>query len=350
MYSRAADVSRQLAQNVEAVCRHYLSAGRRNGDYWVVGDVRNTPGRSLFVRLKGPDIGEGAAGHWTDASTQEHGDLLDLIALNRGSTIIEAMDEARTFLALPKEAPHDTFQSKRSCSSEIAKRLFRSGTPLTGSHAEAYLLARGITVSREWIALRFHHAVYYRDETEGAPRTFPAMLAAITDGAGRITGVHRTWLDHDRRAKANVATPRRALGALAGHGVRFGRSNGILAAGEGIETTLSLVMALPQLPVVAALSATHLGMLVLPPETKRLYVAVDNDPAGHTALDQLRRRAEGIDIRPLMPEADDFNTDLCVHGVAWLREHLVAQLVAGDVEWLEPRGIERCYQTERGNR
>ena len=66
------------------MCCRYLSNGRRRGRYWVVGDVANTPGRSLFVRLTGPDSGKGAAGKWTDAATGQHGDLLDLIALNRG--------------------------------------------------------------------------------------------------------------------------------------------------------------------------------------------------------------------------------------------------------------------------
>ncbi|MFG1379632.1 DNA primase, partial [Xanthobacter autotrophicus ATCC 700551] len=54
----AHDLSRRLAGRAEAVCRHYLSNGCREGRYWLVGDVRNTPGRSLFVRLqaskKGP--------------------------------------------------------------------------------------------------------------------------------------------------------------------------------------------------------------------------------------------------------------------------------------------------------
>ena len=43
----------------------------------MVGDVNNTPGRSMFVRLSGPESGKGAAGKWTDAATGEHGDLLD---------------------------------------------------------------------------------------------------------------------------------------------------------------------------------------------------------------------------------------------------------------------------------
>ena len=78
--SPAADLAHRLARNAEAVCRHYLSNGRRQGRYWLVGDVANTPGRSLYVRLSGPDSGKGAAGKWTDAATGEHGDLLDLIA------------------------------------------------------------------------------------------------------------------------------------------------------------------------------------------------------------------------------------------------------------------------------
>jgi hypothetical protein len=32
----------------------------------MVGDVKNTPGRSMFVRLSGPESGKGAAGKWID--------------------------------------------------------------------------------------------------------------------------------------------------------------------------------------------------------------------------------------------------------------------------------------------
>ena len=63
----AADLAQRLGQQAEAVCRTYLSNGRRQGNYWQVGDVRNTAGRSMFVRLTGPISGKGAAGKW-----QEH--------------------------------------------------------------------------------------------------------------------------------------------------------------------------------------------------------------------------------------------------------------------------------------
>jgi hypothetical protein len=71
MSSEAADLAHRLARDAEAVCRYYLSNGRRQGRYWLVGDVANTPGRSLFVRLKGPDSGKGAAGKWTEYVARE---------------------------------------------------------------------------------------------------------------------------------------------------------------------------------------------------------------------------------------------------------------------------------------
>jgi hypothetical protein len=60
----ASDLARRLAREAEAVCRHYLSNGRREGRYWLVGDVHNSPGRSMFVRLQ--DSSKGPAGKWTE--------------------------------------------------------------------------------------------------------------------------------------------------------------------------------------------------------------------------------------------------------------------------------------------
>ena len=125
MINLAADLARRLAREAEAVCRHYLANGRRQGRHWIVGDVFNTPGRSLYVRLHGPQFGSGAAGKWTDAATGQHGDLLDLIGLNRGLiSVREIMDEARLFLALP---PPSAPSWRRSTTSTSAKKR-RSGS------------------------------------------------------------------------------------------------------------------------------------------------------------------------------------------------------------------------------
>jgi hypothetical protein len=334
MEGQAAELSRRLAQHVEAVCHYYLSNGRRAGQYWIAGDVRNTPGRSLFVRLRGPEAGPGAAGKWSDAATGEHGDLLDLIRLNRNlPRLIEAFDEARAFLALPNPAPPSApLPPVPSKSPEAARRLFRASRPIAGTLAEAYLRTRGIAGPLDWPALRFHPSAYYR-EAEGAPlQTWPALLAAVTDPDGAITAVQRTWLDPHRPAKAPLADPRRAMGNLLGNGVHFGTAADILAAGEGIETMLALKDALPLLPMIAGLSANHLAALDLPPALRRLYVARDNDAAGLHAAQRLRERATGtgIDVRELVPVHDDFNLDLSHLGLAGMLAHAASQLDPAD--------------------
>src|SRR6201985_476576 len=97
----------RLARAAEAVCRHYLSNGKREGRYWLVGDVRNARGRSMFVRLQ--DSPKGPAGKWTDGATGEHGDLLDIIRESLGlRDFREVAEEARRFLQLPRTMPEHT--------------------------------------------------------------------------------------------------------------------------------------------------------------------------------------------------------------------------------------------------
>ena len=108
----ASDLARRLAREAEAVCRHYLSNGRREGRYWLVGDVHNSPGRSMFVRLQ--DSPKGPAGKWTDAATSEHGDLLDVIRESIGlRDFREVAQEARRFLNLPRAEPQSVLKSMR---------------------------------------------------------------------------------------------------------------------------------------------------------------------------------------------------------------------------------------------
>ena len=90
------------------------------------------------------------------------------------------------------------------------------------------------------------------------------MIAAVTDLGGAITGAHRTWLDPSGADKAPIDTPRRAIGHLLGYAVRFGAAGEIMAAGEGIETMLSLRCVLPTMPMAAALSAAHLAAIQFP--------------------------------------------------------------------------------------
>ena len=339
-----ADLTEALARNAEAVCRHYLPEGQRQGRYWMVGDVRGTPGQSMFVRLKGPNNGKGAAGKWTDAATGEHGDLLDIIRENCGlADFKDVTAEARRFLSLPHSEPTNDPQLRAASaptgSPEAARRLFAMSKPIAGTLAETYLRKRGITNLRETRSLRFHPNCYYRPDRHSETETWPALIAAVTDLDGTVTGAHRTWLHPEgfsetMLGKAPIDTPRRAMGNLLGHAVRFGVARDVMAAGEGIETMLSLRMILPGMPMAAALSAAHLAAILFPATLRRLYIARDNDPAGDGAMKTLIDRARESDIEAitLSPQLGDFNEDLRRLGSGALQGAIRIHIVPEDVD------------------
>ena len=123
------------------------------------------------------------------------------------------------------------------------------------------------------------------------------------------------------------------MGDLLGHAVRFGVAGEVMAGGEGIETMLSLRMALPNMPMVAALSAAHLSAILFSDMLRRLYIARDDDPAGDGAMTTLIERAsdDGIEAIVLSPRLGDFNEDLRMLGSDALRADLRAQLASRDV-------------------
>jgi hypothetical protein len=342
MSLKTEDLLRHLSQNAESVCRHYLPAGRREGSYWMVGDLENNPGRSLFVRLTGPTSGAGASGKWTDSATGEHGDLLDIIRERTGITRFpDLVAEARAHLGSPQpvvlEMPSPRKDKAPGGTPAAASRLFAASVPVTGTLAETYLTSRGIGHLGASSALRFHPKCWHRegDQTKPVPR--PAMIAAVTDGAGVLQGVHRTWLAPDGQGKADVATPRRAMGHLLGNAVRFSPCDQVLALGEGIETMLSVSQAAPGLPVWAALSSGHLGAVLLPEGLQRLYIAVDRDPAGQRAVERLSTRAAEVGVRVIVlePRLGDFNDDLRADGMEALRQHLAKQIEPEDLHRLK---------------
>lgn len=335
----ASDLAIRLGRQAEAVCREYLSSGRRSGNYWLVGDVQNSPGRSLYVRLK--DTAKGPAGKWTDGATGEHGDLLDVIREALGLIDFkDVAEEARRFLSLPHPEPATTGAPTGRTSSpapsgspEASRRLFAMSQPIGGTLAEIYLNGRAITSLSGVAALRYHGRCYYKPDAHSPTEIWPAIVASVTDLDGKQTGAHRTWLSPDGSGKAPVDSPRRAMGDLLGHGVRFGAAGEVLAAGEGIETVLSPRQVLPHMPMMAALSAAHLAAILFPLSLRRLYVLRDRDPAGDGARDSLVARATslGIEAISLSPKLEDFNDDLRWRGVDALRATLLEQVHPDDV-------------------
>ncbi|BAV52866.1 DNA primase (plasmid) [Mesorhizobium loti] len=349
MTGSASELARRLGEHAEAVCREYLSNGHRCGNYWMVGDVRNTGGRSMHVRLKA--VGGKAAGKWVDESSGEYGDLLDVIEQSCGLVDFrEVADEARRFLSMPLLPPqppplgtqHQPAAARGS--PDAARRLFGMSQPIAGTLAERYLSGRGILLTSRERALRFHPGCYYRDLVTGETQVLPALIAAVTNLDGQITGLQRTWLDPSGQGKAQLTDPRRSLGDLLGNGIWLGLQSGapvpVMAAGEGFETMASLRTVMPTLPVAAATSANHLAGLSFPAGCRRLYIAADADAAGRHGIERLSQRAgeSGILALVLRPQLGDFNDDLRHLGPAHLAAWLSDQLVPKDARLFLPPG------------
>ena len=331
----AADTAAALAARAEETCRRFLPNGRKQGRYWCVGDVHGATGRSLFVRLAPP----GAVGKFTDSSTGQHGDLLDLVRFGTGArSLREALAEAHRFLG---QAPSPAAERPETYDRTAAARnLWNRCGPIEGTHAHAYLAARGIGRCG-FPALRFHPALPHRSGS-GQWRRFPALVAAVSCDDGELHGIQRTWLDPHRPAKAAVSRPRKALGRIHGLAVRFGEPAraSTLLVGEGIETVLSLVTVLPDgalrrtVPsgtfAAAALSAGSLGTFIPPKHVTRLIVAQDRDEAGGRACRRLQLRCTRLGIASfvLLPAGNDFNDDLRALGPQPLA-HRLAPLVPG---------------------
>ena len=125
--------------------------------------------------------------------------------------------------------------------------------PISGTIVETYLRRRGITALHGTANLRFHPRCYYRPDPDSPTETWPAMIAAVTDLGGTITGAHRTWLDPSGQDKAPIDTPRRAMGYLLGNAVWVGMAKRGMELSSPAKFTLGLLFA-----------AIGFGLMIIP--------------------------------------------------------------------------------------
>ena len=125
------------------------------------------------------------------------------------------------------------------------------------------------------------------------------MLGAVTDVAGQLVSIHRTYLSEDGQ-KADVEIVKKLTGSsarLAGCSVKLGVSDlchGVktLAVAEGIETALACMTT--GMPTVSAISAQGLTAFHWPGDVVNLIIFADNDVSqvGQRAAAALQRRAK----------------------------------------------------------
>jgi len=174
----------------------------------------------------------------------------------------------------------------------IARHLWERAVPAGGTLVETYLRSRGIEIIPERV-LRYHPRLRHPCGT-----AWPAMVALVTRGDGVATAIHRTFIARDGSAKAPVDPNKMMLGPCHGGAVRLASLADELMVGEGIETCLAAMQTTGR-PAWAALSASGLRAVDLPPQVRNVIVLADGDDAGEAAARNAARRwtAEGRSVR-----------------------------------------------------
>lgn len=190
------------------------------------------------------------------------GDLIDAVMRFRGCAFpdaVEFLGGARELSELDRarldkqrrDREAEAAADRRRTSLSV-ERLLAECRPYAGTHAEAYLGARGLAPSGSQTRdLRFHPGLTYRgfatpqaEETEPLG-TYPAMVAVIRDPAGAVIGLHRTYLDPVEPRKITVPgdakrnRAKKILGEQVGGSIALSAPSPRMAYGEGIETVLS---------------------------------------------------------------------------------------------------------------
>ena len=222
---------------------------------------------------------------------------------------------------------------------KIARHIWDQARPLKSDDpVDRYLRGRGIDLRRLG---RAPAALRYVPSLWQAPgRRFPAMVAAITDGAGEFRALHRTWLESQpdgRVTKAPIAEPKKTLGLYRGGSIKLWRGgsgapwanmpmHSTVVCAEGVEDALSAVVAaeigfpgrLPgivsapvavsRLRVIAAVSLDNIAALELPCQVERLVLLQQRDPPGSPAAHKLaaivaKIEGQGIEVLLAPPPA-----------------------------------------------
>lgn len=339
----ARELAKALADRVEDVCRYYLPSGVRAGAYWCVGDISGSEGRSLQVRLV--EGSRAPVGYWIDQNPagDGHGDLLDLIRLNRGLPgVPEAIAEARAFLKLPVLPPLPAFQRQgggaAGSAGSASQKLWRLCKKVDGSHAAAYLASRGLAGPYPE-AIRFHPSLFVHvNPGDTTSSQYPGLVGAVTDPNYKIVGLQRYFLDPDSPAKAKFDEPKRSMGACDGNAVRFSPFHPIQLVGEGIENSLTVRHCIGSgWNIGAAGTANHMSRFVFTPGTEWVVSLEDADDAGAAAGKILAERATAAGMKSLRipsPQGagyDDFNGALKYLGRERLAQWIFSRLDAAGI-------------------
>ena len=285
------DIAAQLASRTEALCRHLLPGGLRDGAEWRCGSVQGEAGNSLGVRLTGAK-----AGVWCDFKDGAKGDPLDLIqaclTLDKGQAVTWAKEwlgigsGTTAPLRLPHQPQHSEPPRKDSPNRARALEIWRASVPAENTPGKHYLLGRGYTGPIP-PTVRYHAALLHPD----IGQHLPALVAAVANVEKKIIGISRIFLTMNGR-KAPLIRPKLALGTLRGGAVRLVPTTGRVWLTEGVEDALAVVQMTGE-PAWAVLGTSGFKSVELPDHIRQVILAPDGDDAGQAVIEDAARRLAG---------------------------------------------------------
>jgi hypothetical protein len=193
-------LSAALRRTVHAWAPRLFPNGRKVDDVLRLANIRGDAPRkngSCVIHLKGPH-----AGDWFDFDGNVGGGPLSTVAEStglEGRALLSFAAELAGILPSVGGATRTStvgttrVQPEGATEREITFILSRAA-PLPGTHAEAYLRARGLDTTNV-DDLLFHPDLAHFQTRAG----YPALVAVARDHAGEPVGLHRIWLDPRRR-------------------------------------------------------------------------------------------------------------------------------------------------------
>jgi len=275
-------------------------------------NARLSNARELRWRARGSLALDRATGRWFDHEAGEGGGLLGLIGGDRREALARLRQEG---LMESRETAAERQERARRQSDAATRRraraafLWAQASPLAGSLAERYLReARAIDAPLGGADLRFCAMTpNWRDDLRRWERR-PALIARVSDAAGRGISTHVTFLRADGLEKADLPTPRKSMAPVRAGFIRLAPGTNLIV-GEGIESTLSAWGAqkthIGMLGAIAAISAGGMAALAWPTDASALIIAPDRDAneAGEKAALALAGRAHrgGLTVSLMRP-------------------------------------------------
>lgn len=245
------------------------------------------------------------------------GDHITFLMVKAGMTYKQAL-EALSGDRFPVVSEEERARRKEADARAIAARIewarsiWASTVPLRGTVGMRYVRARGITVPLPETVRFALTPRWFDHETGETSRPIPAVVCALQNATGDVSGVQCIFLKPDGRGKyerigrdGKRAKAKLTFGTVIGAALRLGPDSEHVTICEGPEDSWTLFQEMPGSTVWASCGTANLSQIIFPDFVRSVTIAGDNGAAGHAAVATSRTAylARGLGVNENFPSA-----------------------------------------------